>query len=107
MVLQIPGGPRSSFPLQTALSLFLAAAASGCGSQFESETPNLPEGPVPVALQEVASGLVFPHYLTAPANDPRLFIVEKGGTIRIVQEGALLPTPFLDLSTKISTGGEQ
>jgi glucose/arabinose dehydrogenase len=93
--------------LQTALSLFLAASASGCGSQFESETPDLPEGPVPVALQEVVSGLAFPLYLTTPADDPRLFIVEKGGAIRIVQNGALLPTPFLDLSAQVSTGGEQ
>jgi glucose/arabinose dehydrogenase len=107
MVLRIPSGRYPPTPLQTALSLFLAASASGCGSQFESETPDLPEGPVPVALQEVASGLAFPLYLTAPAGDPRLFVVEKGGAIRIVQNGALLPTPFLDLSALVSTGGEQ
>jgi glucose/arabinose dehydrogenase len=93
--------------LQTALSLFVAAAASGCGSQFESETPDLPEGPVPVALADVATGLALPLQLTAPAGDPRLFIVEKGGAIRIVHNGALLPTPFLDLSAKVSTGREQ
>jgi len=101
-----PGSP-TAIPWKTALSLFLAAAASGCGSQFESETPDLPDGPVSVGLQEVVSGLVFPLYLTAPAGDPRLFIVEKGGTIRIVQNGALLPTPFLDFSAKVSAGGEQ
>jgi glucose/arabinose dehydrogenase len=106
-VLRIHPGSPPAIPWKTALSLFLAAAASGCGSQFESETPDLPDGPVPVGLQEVASGLAFPLYLTAPAGDPRLFIVEKGGTIRIVQNGALLPTPFLDFSAKVSTGGEQ
>jgi glucose/arabinose dehydrogenase len=107
MVPRIPSGSHVRVSLQTALSLFLAAAASGCGSQFESETPDLPEGPVPVTLAPVASGLVFPLYLTAPPGDPRLFIVEKGGTIRIVENGALLPTPFLDLSALVSTGGEQ
>jgi glucose/arabinose dehydrogenase len=107
MVLRIPKGSPTALPLQTALSLFLAAAASGCGSQFENETPGLPDGPVPVALQQVASGLAFPLYLTAPPGDPRLFIVERGGTIRVVQNGALLPTPFLDLSAKVSTAGEQ
>ncbi len=106
-MLRIHPGSPPTIPWKTALSLFLAAAASGCGSQFESETPDLPDGPVPVGLQEVASGLAFPLYLTAPAGDPRLFIVEKGGTIRIVQNGALLPTPFLDFSAKVSTGGEQ
>lgn len=107
MVPRTPSGSPAALSLQTALSLFLAAAASGCASQFESETPDPPEGPVPVALAEVASGLVLPLQLTAPAGDSRLFIVEKGGTIRIVQNGALLPVPFLDLSAKVSTGREQ
>jgi glucose/arabinose dehydrogenase len=60
-----------------------------------------------VGLEQVASGLAFPVALTAPAGDPRLFIVEKGGVIRVVKEGTLLPAPFLDLSAKVSTGGEQ
>ena len=107
MLLRIHSGSSTALPWKPALSLILAAAASGCGSQFENETPDLPDGPVPVALQQMASGLAFPLYLTAPAGDPRLFIVEKGGTIRIVQNGALLPTPFLDFSAKVSTGGEQ
>jgi glucose/arabinose dehydrogenase len=107
MVLPFPSGSPTPVSLQTALSLFLAVSASGCGSQFESETPDLPEGPVAVGLEQVASGLAFPLYLTAPAGDPRLFVVEKGGRIRIVQNGALLPTPFLDLSARVSTGGEQ
>jgi glucose/arabinose dehydrogenase len=107
MVPRIPSGSHTRISLQTALSLFLATAASGCGSQFESETPDFPEGPVAVTLSQVASGLVFPLYLTAPPGDARLFIVEKGGSIRIVQNGAVLTTPFLDLSARVSTGGEQ
>lgn len=92
---------------QHALSLILPLSASACGSQFENETPRLPEGPESVALQQVASGLAFPLYLTAPSGDSRLFIVEKGGRILIVKDGALLPTPFLDLSAQVSTGSEQ
>ena len=89
------------------LSLFLAFAASACGSQFESETPPLPTGTVPVKLQEVARGLAFPLYLTSPPDDPRLFVVEKGGAIRIIKGGTLLPLPFLDLAGQVSTGSEQ
>jgi glucose/arabinose dehydrogenase len=89
------------------LSLIGAAAASSCGSEFTNETPMLPEGPVPVGLEAVATGLAFPLYLTAPPGDPRLFIVEKGGAIRVVTGAGLLPAPFLDLSGKVSTGGEQ
>ncbi|MBC7932721.1 MAG: PQQ-dependent sugar dehydrogenase [Rubrivivax sp.] len=37
----------------------------------------------------------------------RLFVVEQGGRIRIVKNGALLTTPFLDISTRISSGGER
>jgi glucose/arabinose dehydrogenase len=89
------------------LSLFLTLAASACGSQFESETPPPPQGTVPVALQQVAGGLAFPLYLTTPPGDPRLFVVEKGGAIRIIANGAVLPTPFLDLTSRVSTGSEQ
>jgi glucose/arabinose dehydrogenase len=96
---------RASF--STTLSLILAVAASGCGSQFDNGTPDPPDGTEPVALQLVASGLIFPLYLTAPESDTRLFIVEKGGTIRIVKGGSLLPIPFLDISGQVSTGREQ
>jgi hypothetical protein len=99
--------PRRPSSFSATLSLILALAASGCGSQFDNETPDPPDGTEPVALQLVASGLVFPLYLTAPDGDARLFIVEKGGTIRIVKDGSLLPSPFLDISGQVSTGREQ
>lgn len=41
------------------------------------------------------------------AGDQRLFIVEKTGKIRILHNGSLLGTPFLDITGKISNGGEQ
>ena len=107
MAPRIPRVSQFAFQRQTALSLIVAASASSCDSQFENGTPPLPEGPEPVVLQTVVTGLAFPLYLTAPAGDPRLFIVEKGGAIRIVQDGALLPAPFLDLTGQVSTGSEQ
>jgi glucose/arabinose dehydrogenase len=80
-----------------------AACGSDSGAGFGP-----PAGTVPVALQEVAAGLNFPLYLTAPPGDTaRLFIAEKGGAIRIVKHGTLEPTPFLDLTGKVSTGAEQ
>ncbi len=90
------------------LSLILFTAASGCGSQFENETPGPPIGTVPVGLQEIASGLNFPLYLTSPPGDTdRLFIVERAGAIRIVKAGVLLPTPFLNLVGLVSTESER
>ena len=79
-----------------------------CGSEpTQPPDPALPTGTVPVALEEVAAGLTFPLYLTSPPEDSRLFIVEKGGRIRIVKNGALLATPFLDISSQVSSGREQ
>ena len=56
----------------------------------------------------VASGLAEPLYLAQPAGDPRLFVIERGGTMRILEGGVVQATPFLDLSAKISNpfGGE-
>lgn len=59
-----------------------------------------------LVLQEAVSGLSAPLFLTAPEGDPRLFIVEQAGTIRIVQNGTLLATPFLDISARVTAGGE-
>jgi len=60
-----------------------------------------------IQLETVVSGLEDPLYLTAPASDPRLFIVEQPGRIRIVQDGQLLPTPFLDIVRQVRSGGER
>jgi glucose/arabinose dehydrogenase len=91
------------------LSLLALAGASACGSDAGGVSgPPPPPGTVTVGLQQVAQGLQFPLYLTAPPGDThRLFIVEKGGAIRIVKDGILLPDPFLDLSDRVSTGSEQ
>ncbi|HET7458831.1 MAG TPA: PQQ-dependent sugar dehydrogenase [Gemmatimonadaceae bacterium] len=62
---------------------------------------------VQLALRPVVSGLASPVYLTAPAGDARLFVVEQAGRIRVVKGGALLATPFLDISGRVSYGGER
>lgn len=40
-----------------------------------------------LGVRTVASGLNAPIFVTQPANDPRLFVLERGGTIRTVQNG--------------------
>lgn len=85
------------------LSLASSLSASACSG-------NDPVGPpvgVGARLQQVVIGLNTPLYLTAPAADLRLFIVEKSGGIRIVKDGTLLPTPFLDLAARVSGSSEQ
>jgi len=85
------------------LSLNLAVGASACSG----DNPVEPPAGSGARLQEVAVGLSVPLYLTAPPGDSRLFIVEKTGAIRIVRDGVLLATAFLDLSSQVSNGGEQ
>ena len=43
-----------------------------------------------------------PVLVTAPPGDARhLFVVEQPGRIRVLQDGALLPQPFLDISDEV------
>ncbi|HEY8165105.1 MAG TPA: PQQ-dependent sugar dehydrogenase [Gemmatimonadaceae bacterium] len=58
-------------------------------------------------LEQVGERFRSPVYLTSPAGDPRLFVVEQGGTIRIIKNGRTLETPFLDISSRVKSGGEQ
>ena len=87
---------------------YLAVAGLACGSSTTPPSETVLEpGDLPLTLETVATGLDFPLYLTTPSGDPRLFVVEKTGRIRIVKNGALLPAAFLDLHTLVSGGGEQ
>ena len=62
---------------------------------------------VRLAVEQVASGLDQPVYLTAPTGDARLFVVEQPGRIRVIENGRLLGKPFLDIAAKVRSGGEQ
>ena len=55
----------------------------------------------------VASGLDHPLGLQAPTGDCRVFIVTQPGRIRVVRDGSLLATSFLDISSRVSFGGER
>lgn len=73
----------------------------------------LGSGPAGVARAElelsavrVAAGLAAPTYAAAPAGDPRLFVAERDGRIRVLAGGALLPEPFLDITTRVADDGE-
>lgn len=84
------------------IALVLAALLASCVRAAPA-----PERATGLALETVASGLDQPLYLTAPAGDPRLFVVEQPGRIKIVKDGRLLPAPFLDLTDRVRSGGER
>src|SRR5437899_1909613 len=56
----------------------------------------------------VSSGLSSPTFV-AHAGDGthRLFITEQVGVVQVLQPGASVPTVFLDIRTRIASGGER
>ena len=65
--------------------------------------------PSRILFQETATGLAKPVFITnAGDGSNRLFVLELGGRIRIIKNGELLPTPFLDIHSIIkATASEQ
>ena len=88
-------------------TLLLSAFLSGCGGSSSSQptSPGVPNASA--SLRQVVGGLTAPLDLQEPDdNSGRLFVVEQAGRIRIVQNGALLPAAFLDISSKVHMEGE-
>src|SRR5437762_2211027 len=61
-------------------------------------------------------GFSFEKFLTLPpyrlnglawAPDGRVFLWQKDGVIKIYKNGAVLATPFLDISKQINAGGDR
>jgi len=87
------------------MKLAVLLLALSCGDNGGPGDPAIIAPAVNLALQPVASGLASPVHLASPPNDGRLFIVEQPGRIRIVQNGSLIGTPFLDINAKVADGG--
>ena len=63
-----------------------------------------------ISLNQVVGGLTQPTSIThAGDNSSRIFVTEKPGRIRIIKNGALQPTSFLEIIARIGStpGGEQ
>ncbi|MGD9047400.1 MAG: PQQ-dependent sugar dehydrogenase [Anaerolineae bacterium] len=70
-------------------------------------SPTLPD--VQITVDEiVATGFLNPIGIThAGDGSGRLFVIEQTGAIRIVRDGNVLDTPFLDLSDAVIDGSER
>jgi glucose/arabinose dehydrogenase len=61
-----------------------------------------------LALGTPLGGFSSPVGIThAGDGSGRLFVVQQGGQIRLVKGGVLQATPFLNISARVSTGGER
>src|SRR3954454_14731478 len=93
--------------LVSTLAVSLIAVGLYAG-RFDS-APKVASAATTIALTPHVSGLSQPLAMTQPNDGTnRFFIVERTGRIRIMLNGALQATPFLDVSSLIvSTGSEQ
>src|SRR5919108_4925533 len=107
-----------SLSLPVAVKIVICLVLLGCSSGSDTEETATPSTTAPptttplvtagtvLRLRPVVTGLSGPVYITH-AGDERLFIVEQPGCIRIVQQGNLVATPFLDIVSLVQSGGEQ
>ncbi len=96
--------------LRVFLLVAYGSGAWGCDDDGSGPGPgdgNGDVGSITLALQVVARGLNDPVFLTSPSGDPRLFVVEQAGRIRIIQNGQLLALPFLDITDSVLSGNER
>jgi glucose/arabinose dehydrogenase len=87
----------------------MVLAALGC---HDSTAPINGGNPLPPGLTLqltpfITSGLTAPVFLAQPLNDGRIFVVEQAGRIRVITSGVLQTTPFLDISSRVLSGGER
>lgn len=61
-----------------------------------------------IGLSLVTNGLNNPVHVThAGDNSGRLFVIEQAGKVRVIENGVLLPAPYLDITTQVSCCFEQ
>jgi glucose/arabinose dehydrogenase len=87
----------------------LAGLMVGCGGGDSTPTTPTPT-PTPttpsVKLTSFINGLSGPLDLEiSDDNSGRMFVVEQSGRVKIISNGAALPTPFLDISGIVSQDG--
>ena len=89
-----------------------AAPAAGAVAKPAASTAAAPAAYNPngvaISLKSVVGTFDNPVLVTSPRDGShRLFVVEQTGRVRIISKGAVLATPFMDLHSLISTGGER
>lgn len=99
--------PRRSLPLPIRSILAALASAAFVAGSLPGVATAAPTAAT-VKLTAIAKGLASPVLVTSPGDGTRrLFIVEQGGRIRVVQNGALVSGAFLNISSAVSKGSEQ
>lgn len=92
-----------------ARSFLLCTCLWAAGAEAATCTEPAADAAIPdIRLEEVASGLSSPVHITGAGDGSgRLYVVEQRGTVRVIENGRLLPDPFLDIRGKVESGGEK
>jgi glucose/arabinose dehydrogenase len=98
--------PRTTTSPTPAASNPAPTTTSGRGSASPARAGHPDLHGVHVALSPVAAGLESPVWVTGDGSG-RLFVVEQPGRIRIVADGSAQDPPFLDITDRITAGGER
>jgi glucose/arabinose dehydrogenase len=121
LMIRVPSPTSASFPSPSPRpTIEPTISVSATVTATDTVTVTIPTAtPTPASVSElpdpssyswqlVASGLDKPEGLVnAGDGSGRLFVIEQGGLIRVLKDGVLLPTPFLDLTKKVSCCGEK
>ncbi|HEX6587218.1 MAG TPA: PQQ-dependent sugar dehydrogenase [Solirubrobacterales bacterium] len=98
-------------PLLRRLSLVLAAAAAAVAVTAEAAAalPPIGDGDGGFRLTQIGSFAEPTEIVGAPGKKNRklLFVVEQGGRVIVLRNGAPLPQPFLDIADRVTSGGEE
>lgn len=96
--------PATNTPLPTPAAATPLPTAEPPTATAVPPTPTIPpSAPVnSVQVEEITRGFEEPIG-GAHAGDDRLFVIEKGGVIKILQNGEILATPFADLRSVLSS----
>lgn len=88
------GGSSSSSSSTSSSSSSSSTSGAGGGGPGSPSCNGVP----PLKLTRVATGLAAPVFAVSPPGDSsRLFILEKNGVVRLLKNGVLQATPFLDI----------
>ena len=92
-------------PLLVAVCVFAILFLSARQSPARAETVL---NPANLSFTEVDRGLTQPVFMThAGDGSGRLFVVQRAGQIRILKNGSLLSTPFLDIDPLVNSSGSE
>lgn len=101
-----PSVPPSETPASGPTPVGAASAEAPTTTEATAESVSLES--LSVELQPAAGGLDTPIGLAnAGDGSGRLFVIEKGGAIRVVQAGEVLAEPFLDLRDRVNASGSE